>query len=293
MKKSFNLIISAIFCMFFLFNTTLFAVEWPQEDFNNDAFNSYFGQNVAGRISTSLVFRDPAEVKAINDGKVLIMMTDVADDSEFFPSTLGNTVILCHDDNLISVYANLDGESVQENIASKKDLHEGDIIAETGNSGWQESRSNLEFQIIDLQKSTAINPKILLPRAENEIEYTMTGIMLQNKDGKLFDIRENKVYPSGLYKVFQTRNKIAAPYKTTVTINGVVVDEISFDTVGQENGRLYIIGKKKYDSQDLYPDENLLLLGEMMFTPGRSTLGLAAQNFLGKIKQQSYVISIY
>ena len=53
--------------------------------------------------------------------------------------------------------------------------------------------------------------------------------MLQNKDGKLFDIRENKVYPSGLYKVFQTRNKIAAPYKTTVTINGVVVDEISFD----------------------------------------------------------------
>ena len=292
MKKNISLFIIALSLMV-AFSNTLFAVEWPQEDFNNDAFNSYFGQNVSGRISTSLVFSDPSEVKAIKDGKILIVMSDVSDDSEFFPSTLGNSVIVCHNDDLISVYANLDGESVQENVDNKKSLKEGEIIAQTGNSGWQEIRSNLEFQIIDLQKSAAINPKILLPRAENEIEFTMTGIMLQNKDGKLFDIRENKIYPSGLYKVFQTRNKIAAPYKTTVTINGVVVDEIAFDTVGQENGKLYLIGKKKYESKDLYPDENLILLGEMMLTPGRSTLGLAVQNYLGKIKQQSYVISIY
>jgi hypothetical protein len=292
MKKNIKTLITA-FSLIVAFSNTLFGIEWPQEDYNNDAFNSYFGQNVAGKISTSLVFRDPAEVKAMNDGKILIVMTDVADDSEFFPSTLGNTVILCHEDDLISVYANLDGETLEEKTEAKKTFAEGEIIAETGNSGWQEKRSNLEFQIIDLQKSTAINPKILLPRAENEIEYTLTGIMLQNKDGKFFDIRENKIYPSGLYKVFQTRNEIAAPYKTTVTINGVVVDEIAFDTIGQENGKLYLIGKKKYNSEDLYPDKNLLLLGEMMLTPGRSTLGLTAQNFLGKIKQQSYVISIY
>ena len=206
MKKSISLFIIALSLMV-AFSNTLFGVEWPQEDFNNDAFNSYFGQNVSGRISTSLVFSDPAEVKAINDGKILIVMSDVSDDSEFFPSTLGNSVIVCHDDDLISVYANLDGESVQENVDSKSSLKEGDIIAQTGNSGWQETRSNLEFQIIDLQKSAAINPKILLPRAENEIEFTMTGIMIQNKDGKLFDIRENKIYPSGLYKVFLPHTK--------------------------------------------------------------------------------------
>ncbi|MBO4639114.1 MAG: M23 family metallopeptidase [Treponema sp.] len=291
MKK--NLYFTTILCLLSGFVSSLFAVEWPQEDYNNNAFNSYFGQNVSGRISSSLVFSEPAEVKAIKDGKVLIVMADVSDDSEFFPSTLGNSVILCHDDDLISVYANLDGESLQDQIGTKSYLKEGDIIAATGNSGWQETRSNLEFQIIDLQKSTAINPKILLPRSENEIEYALTGIMLQNKDGKLFDIRENKIYPSGLYKVFQTRNKIVAPYKTTVTINGVVVDEIAFDTIGQENGKLYLTGKKKYTSEELYPDDTLLLLGEMMLTPGRSTLGLTAQNFLGKIKQQSYIISIY
>ena len=274
--------------------SSLFAVEWPQEEYNDKAFVSYFGQNIGERISTSIVFSDPSEVKAIKDGKILIVMTNLSDDSDFFPSTLGTSVILCHDDDLISVYGNLDGESVLENIENKHDLKEGEIIGETGNSGWQQTRSNLEFQIVDLQKSAAINPKILLPRSENEIDYSLNGVMLQNKDGKFFDIKDVKVYPSGLYKVYQTRNKIAVPYKTTITINGIVIDEISFDTVGQENGKLYITGtKKKYNTQDLYPADSLILLGEMMLTPGRATVGLTTQNFLGKIKHQDYIISIY
>ena len=289
MKRFFAVITSLL-----LISSAIFAIEWPQEDFNKDSIISYFGQNISGSISTSLIFKDPSEIKAINDGKVLIIMSDEADDSEFFPSTLGNAVILCHDDDLISVYANLDSESINENLGTKLQVKEGDKIGETGNSGWQQTRSNLEFQIIDLQKSTAINPKILLPRTENEIDYSLTGIMLQNKDGKLFDVRENKVYPSGTYKVFHTRNKIAVPYKTTLTINGVVNDEISFDTVCQENGKLYVTGEKsKYTAADLYPDDSLILIGTLMLTPGRSTMGITVQNFLGKAKQQNYVLSIY
>ena len=289
MKKRFALITS-----FILITSTLFAIEWPQDEFNKDAVVSYFGQNVGGAISTSLIFKDPAEIKAINDGKVLIIMSNENDDSEFFPSTLGNAIILCHDDDLISVYANLDYDTVEEKLGEKKSVKEGEIIAETGNSGWQKSRSNLEFQIIDLQKSAAINPKILLPRTENELDYSMNGIMLQNKEGKFFDIRENRVFPSGQYKVFQTRNKIAVPYRTTITINGVVLDGIAFDTVGQENGKLYVIGEKgKYLASDLYPDDTLILLGTLMLAPGRSTLGLTIQNFLGKSKQADYVLSIY
>ncbi|MBO4629018.1 MAG: M23 family metallopeptidase [Treponema sp.] len=283
-----------VLSLFFVFTFSFFAVEWPQEEYNKDSILSYFGQNIGGAISTSLVFKDPSEVKAINDGKVLIILSDEADDSNFFPSTLGSAVIVCHEDDLISVYANLDSETVNENLDTKSSVKQGDIIGETGNSGWQQTRSNLEFQIIDLQKSAAINPKILLPRTENEIEYTMTGIMLQNKEGKYFDIKENKVFPSGSYKIFQARNKIAVPYRTTITINGVVLDGISFDTVCQENGKLYVTGEKeKYKAADLYPDDTLILLGTLMLTPGRSTLGITAQDFLGKVKQQNYILSIY
>ena len=220
-----------VLSLFFVFTFSFFAVEWPQEEYNKDSVLSYFGQNIGGAISTSLIFKDPSEIKAINDGKVLIILSDEADDSNFFPSTLGSAVIVCHEDDLISVYANLDSETVNENLDTKSSVKQGDIIGETGNSGWQQTRSNLEFQIIDLQKSAAINPKILLPRTENEIEYTMTGIMLQNKEGKYFDIKENKVFPSGSYKIFQARNKIAVPYRTTITINGVVLDGISLEFI--------------------------------------------------------------
>ena len=288
MKKRFLL------ALLILITSTLFAIEWPQEDNNKDAFVSYFGQNIGGSISTSLIFKDPAQVNAINDGTILIIMSNETDDSSFFPSTLGNAVILCHDDDLISVYANLDYDTVDENLGIKKSVKEGEIIGETGNSAWQKTRSNLEFQIIDLQNSTAINPKILLPRTENEIDYSMNGIMLQNKEGKFFDIKENKVFPSGQYKVFQTRNKVAVPYRTTLTINGVLLDGIAFDTVGQENGKLYVIGEKeKYLASELYPDDTLILLGTLMLAPGRSTLGLTTQNFLGKTKQLDYILSIY
>ena len=49
---------------------SVFAIEWPQEEFNKEAIQSYFGQNLGNSISTSLIFKDPSEVKAINDGKV-------------------------------------------------------------------------------------------------------------------------------------------------------------------------------------------------------------------------------
>lgn len=289
MKKIF-LTSAFVLCVF---SQALFGVEWPQEDITEASIISDFAQNIGGKISTSIIFEEPAEVKAIKDGKILIVMSDIEDDSVFFPSTLGTCVIVSHEDDLISVYSNLDRTSVKEVTGSKKALKEGEFIGETGNSGWQQERSCLEFQIIDTQKSSAINPKILLPHIEKEKEYNLTGITLQNKEGTFFDLRERKSFPSGSYKVYHTRNKNISPYKMTATINGVIVDEISFDTVSMQNGILYVTGKKQYDSQDIYPKENLILTGEVMLTPGKSILGLTIESFLGKTKQLNYNLSIY
>ena len=84
------------------------------------------------------------------------------------------------------------------------------------------------------------------------------------------------------------------PYKLTCTINGVIEDEIFFDTITYQNGKLFLSGKeKRYNSEVLYADENLLLTGELTLTPGKSTLGITAETFLGKQKQLNYILSIY
>lgn len=282
-----------LFTLLLIASFNLFAYDWPQENVEQTSIKSYFGQKRGEAISTSLVFSDPEPIKCIEDGKILIIMSDESDDSVFFPSTYGTSVILSHDDSLLSVYGNLDKEEVAKSIGQKSELSTGDIIGEPGNSGWQNGTSSLELQIIDTKKATAINPKILITRTNTELPLKLEGIVLESKSGTKVNLAYQRTIKSGLYKIYQKRNPVACPYKSTVAINGVVVDQISYDTINHENNRLYVSGKKKYTSSDIYPDGELQLLGETMFTAGKSTLGLTLNDFLGKGVQQNYIITVY
>jgi hypothetical protein len=282
-----------LFTLLLIASFNLFAYDWPQENVEQTSIKSYFGQKRGEAISTSLVFSDPEPIKCIEDGKILIIMSDESDDSVFFPSTYGTSVILSHDDSLLSVYGNLDKEEVAKSIGEKSELSTGDIIGQPGNSGWQNGTSSLELQIIDTKKATAINPKILITRTNTELPLKLEGIVLESKSGTKVNLAYQRTIKSGLYKIYQKRNPVACPYKSTVAINGVVVDQISYDTINHENNRLYVSGKKKYTSIDIYPDGELQLLGETMFTAGKSTLGLTLNDFLGKGVQQNFIITVY
>ena len=269
-----------------------FCFDWPQAEVTKDSFNSYFGQNRGGTLSTSVIFSEPEEVKAAENGYITVILTENSDDSEFFPSTLGTAVILAHNDELISVYGNLDAETLTIKNEKEHTLDGGAIIASSGNSGYQENNSNLEFKIIDAKNKSAINPNVLMPRAEEELPLSLSGIIIVNKNNDYYDINTYKTYSSGLYKIYFKRNPIAAPYKTTVSINGVLVDQLSYDMITQENNKLCIIGKKKYTASDVFPNNDLQLLGEAMFTPGKATLGLTISDMLGNVKQLNYNIVI-
>ena len=106
MKKIITLL-SMIF-----FSISAFSFDWPQPEVTKNSFNSYFGQNRGGILSTSVVFSVPDQVKAAEDGYITAILTENSDDSFFFPSTLGTAVIISHSDDLISVYGNLDSETL-------------------------------------------------------------------------------------------------------------------------------------------------------------------------------------
>lgn len=284
--------ITSIFGLCFI-SSILFGFEWPQENIELTSVKSYFGQKRGNSISTSLVFSDPEPVKCIEDGEILIIMTDEQDDSIFFPSALGTSVIISHEDSLLSVYGNLDKNSVKTQLEHKEKINSGYVIGDVGNSGWQNGTTSLEFQIIDSKEASAINPKILITRTNNELPLTIENLMLENKNGNKFALTNQKSFQSGLYRIYQKRNPIASPYRTLITINGVVVDQISYDTINQENNKLYVVGKKKYIDSDIYPDDDLQLIGETMFTAGKSTLGLLVNDILGNQTMQTYIVNVY
>lgn len=288
MMRKTTAFITAIFAA-----ATLNAFDWPQADVTDESCSSYFAQNRGGILSTSLIFSEPAEVRAADDAHILVIMTEQLDDTDFFPSTLGTSVILSHDDSLISVYGNLAAETLTLKDDSETFVDGQAIMAQSGNSGYQGDRGNLEFQMIDTKNKSAINPKILMPRLSKERPLTLSGIQMESKNGNLYDINTTKTYSSGIYRIYQRRNLVAAPYRTSVSINGVMVDQISYDTILQENGKLCVTGKKKYTSHDIYPTENIQLLGEAVLSSGRTNLTVYTEDILGNIRQLSYTVTVY
>ncbi|MCQ2582441.1 MAG: M23 family metallopeptidase [Treponema sp.] len=270
----------------------VYTYNWPLENAENTNIKSYFGQNINNSVSTSIIFKDPSDITAIGDGKLLMLISDDKDESLLFPSSLGTSVLIAHKDDLVSVYANLERDTIPAEITNGKEIATGDKIGSTGNSGFQVTRSNLEFQIFDTAKSSAINPRIFMPRYENEIPLYISDLKLVNKNGESFPLTNSTVLKSGLYKLYMRRNPIACPYKTAVSINGVEVDRISYDKIDEETNKIFLVGKKQYINTDIYPDSEYQLIGEAMLTPGRSTLGISVEDFIGNDKRINYVVEI-
>lgn len=274
--------------IFIFINFITFSFEWPMSP---ESFNACFAQLRGERISPSLIFEEPSEVKAADDGHIILFISEYRDDTEFFPSTLGNAYIVAHADNLLTVYANLDKDSLSRHSEENPHVKKGETLGESGSSSWHEGKSSLEFQAVDTKNSTSINPKALMPRTENELPLGLSGITLQNRSGSFFDISRQSYIPAGIYRVYRNRENVAVPYRTRVVVNGAISDEISFDILRQDGKSLCVSGKGNYPKSVLYPDTRLQLAGEAVFAPGRNSLHISLSDFLGKETTQTYIIN--
>lgn len=289
MKKN---ILIAILSLIFV---NLFCFDWPQEEIiESDSFYSYFGQLRGTVISNSLVFADSSTIKASEDGFLTLYITDQNDESDFFPSTLGNAALISHDDNLMTIYANIDSESLTEENFKIEEAKTGTILGQSGNSSWQEGKSSLEFQVIDLEKNISINPRLLMPRFGNELPLSITDVKLQNvKNTRIYSLPETTSIPAGTYRVYKKRQNIACPFRTSISLNGTIVDTISFDLLKNSDGLNCAVGKKNYIKNQIYPNNSQMLMGELTIPPGKNTLRITVTNLLEKSNSLNYTISAW
>lgn len=283
----------AVFLVSLCFSCSLFAFDWPQEETQADSFYSYFGQLRGSTISSSLIFTDSSDIKSCEDGKVLAVITEHTDDFGWFESTLGNAVILSHNDNISSVYGNIDESSVSENILSSTDILKGTYLGKSGNSGWQEGTSCLEFQLLDTKNSNAINPRILMPRIGRELELFIQNVTLLDKKGNSYSLNTQRNIPAGTYYIYRERQEVAVPYRTSISLNGIAYENISYDTLNARNGKLCAQGNEDYSVKILYPDEKKQLLGQVILTRGRLSLSIAVINILGAVRQVNFALDVY
>ena len=85
----------------------------------------------------------------------------------------------------------------------------------------------------------------------------------------------------------------AVPFKTAVSINGTIVDTISFDLLKQTDGLISAVGKKNYIKNQIYPNENLQFIGEAVISPGKNTLKITVLDILEKQYSQTYNLMVW
>lgn len=280
------------FALTLLTSFLTFAFDWPQNEIMSDTFFTYFAQLRGSLLSPSLVFSGSTEIKTAEKGYVTMVLSEHDDEPFLFESTLGNAVIEIHEDNLLTVYANLDLQGQEERYLLNA-VERATPLGECGNSGWQERNALLEFQVIDLSAKTLVNPRILMPRFGNEHPLNLSNISAVNKKGAVFDFNSQKRLASGTYLLYADRQEKAMPYKTTVLVNGALADTITYDTMVQIDGRLCTAGKKNYPASVVYPDSKKQLLAEISIPKGKTRITIVMSDILGKEKSLTYTLEVF
>ena len=271
------------------------AFDWPQKETAADMFYSYFAQLRGSTIESSLIFKDGAEVSAAGDGTVTTIIREHNGDMGWFESTLGNAVIISHDNKLMTVYANLDEQSLAPSLSDEPHATTGMYIGQSGNSGWQQGQSSLEFIVLDTKNHSAINPRTLMPRVGQELPLVMGQITIEAKDGTQSVLSQTKNLTAGNYRIYRERQTVAVPYKTNISINGTSIESMQYDSLREVDGKLCVRGNSWYPLEQVYPDEKRQLLGQVFLAPGRNIITLTISDITGLpsgTKTVSYTVAV-
>lgn len=289
MKKTLLLLtaffaVSAFFC---ITPDTASAFEWPQQIPETNAFSDFFGENRGQTLNTSLVFSEPQTVSASESG-TLIMKFDASNNEEgWFPSTLGNAVILSHDNGMITVYGNLDSITIDE---SAKDVSQGAELGRSGQSGWNGSRKGLEFLVCDTKINTTINPLILMPEVFEPFSISIQNPVIYNRNGIAQPVENGTRVPADIYRLYIAPQTQTMTYKTTVSVNGSTAETILYNILKPDNQELVFSGKSNYCVHDIFPDSTRQFIGEIILNGGQNLISITVTDLLGNEKTATFTV---
>lgn len=269
------------------------AFDWPLPETSPETVASGFGQLRGGTISTSVIYKEDAEVRSSDDGVVIAVIDDQSEAFGWFESSLGTAAIISHSDGLSTVYGNLNSNSLHETLGETERIKAYGKIATSGNSAWQENSNGLEFKVFDKKNLAAVNPKILMPRVIKEPHLEAGTVYLMDKNGNFRNINAEKRVASGTYFVYKTRHTKVIPYKTIVAVNGETAETIVYDTIRENNGKLGLTGNSLYTLQEIYPEDDKQLLAKVQLTKGQSTLTVTLVNIQENSTMLNYKLDIY
>ncbi|ULQ59670.1 M23 family metallopeptidase [Brucepastera parasyntrophica] len=268
----------------------LYALEWP-------VLTPYpsrlFGQRSSDVMERGVILENVDNVRAAGHGTVLITLTPNANMSGF-PGTLGNTVILAHDDGIMTIYGNLDSvDLVDERIQ----IESGSILASAGTSGWG-NRSSCIFQVVDQIQKTVLNPLLLLPALQDTRPPSLRNIIAVSDRNQVFPLGTVKSLRQGKYRIYgdisdtinNNTNELSV-FRITVLVNGSEYSVLAFETMKENEGRLYL-SSPEFTGETLYTDPARTFLGEINLIRGKADISVIARDMAGNERSVLFGLQI-
>ncbi len=268
----------------------LAAFEWPVAPVSPTVL---FGQRDGGVMSRGLAFTDADTVRAAGNGKILITL-DKNKNLSGFPSTLGNAVIMVHDEGLATVYGNL---ATTDRMAIEGDIESQTILAPSGSGAWGKE-SEVRFEVLDLANKTVLNPLLLLPAMKDTKGPRIRNAVAISESGQTFTLGVTKYVKQGQYRLYadvsdtlETGTREYAPFRITVLVNGKEQLAMPFEIMKTESGAVFL-SKPDFTYNRLYADPERIFLGSIAFIRGKTDISFLARDFAGNERSAQFSLII-
>jgi hypothetical protein len=274
----------------FLSAASLAALEWPVEEVR---IRSFFGQRDETRISRGIALDGADIVRAAGNGQRIISIVQNRNMTGF-PSTLGNAVIIAHDDGLLSVYGNL---ASVDRVTAHNAFETGAILGSAGSSGWTKN-GELLFQVIDKERKTVLNPMLVLPSRPDSRGPVIKNVIAVSDGNQTASLGAAKYVRQGQYRLYADisdtvdgSQTLLAPFRVSVLVNGSEAQAIPFEVLRSEGGKLFL-DSPEYTTATLYADAERMFLGEITLNRGRADITVIARDTAGNERSVLFSLQI-
>lgn len=270
------------------------ALEWPVV---NPEIKSIFGQKSSYSIERGMILEGEAAVRTAGDGVLLTIISE-NENMNGFPSTLGNAVLISHDDGLVSIYGNLEST---DRISGRIQIEKNTVISNTGETSWGNEENMCIFQIMDQKQEVFLNPLLLLPPKDDNRGPVIKNVFFESDSGQTFQASNLRRLKSGNYKIYTLitdtypGNSVElAPFRISIIINGIESISVPFETLHEKAGILVPNVSPEYldGSLPLYNDEGFIYAGNISLTRGKTEITVSARDFTGNERAAVFMLQI-
>jgi hypothetical protein len=265
-----------------------FAFDWPLD---GGSYRYGFGSPREGFLKGMEFGASGGMVKASDDGELTF-----AADGESLPGGYrlrgGSMMVIAHASDMTTVYTGMVKGSISSYL---KNVRAGDALGLSAAA--DHSGRGVTFYVFDSKERRFVNPLIIMPGLKDDKAPVIRSVALV-LNGVETPLEPPKAVRQASYELvidaydISPSGNSSAPFDVRVLIDGSEAAHAVYDAAWASSGISSMFGSTKV-AEDSYLDaEGRIRLGPYILSRGRVVLTVAASDYSGNKREQTYSISV-